>query len=86
MAKKGGKKNKKKKAKITGPIPVTTTALIKERGKVLCPRLGDVYDRNEHVENILNVSFIFTFFIILLYLLLNLCFSILPTLFLQNIS
>jgi hypothetical protein len=56
MAKKGkGKKGKKEKAP-PGPTPTTTVQLIEERTKMLCPRMGDIYERNEQVELILEVS------------------------------
>ncbi len=52
MAKKKGKKGKKEKAP-PGPTPVTTAQIIQDRTKMLCPRMGDIYDRNEQVEMIL---------------------------------
>lgn len=54
MAKKKGKKGKKEKAP-TGPLPTTTATIIEERTKMLCPRMGDIYERNEQVEVILEV-------------------------------
>lgn len=58
MGKKGGKKKGKKGKKDkdgapTGPVPVTTVQILQDRTKMLCPRLGDIYDRNENVEMIL---------------------------------
>ena len=57
MAKKGGKKGKKgkKEKPVTGPVPVTTAQILVDRTKMLCPRMGDIYDLNEQVENILEV-------------------------------
>jgi hypothetical protein len=57
MAAKGkkGKKGKKEKKEPSGPIPVTTAQILQDRTKMLCPRMGDIYDRNEQVENILEV-------------------------------
>jgi hypothetical protein len=52
MAKKKGKKGKKEKAP-SGPTPVTTAQILQDRTKMLCPRMGDIYDRNEQVEMIL---------------------------------
>ncbi len=55
MAKKKGKKGKKDKGP-TGPVPTTTVQIIQDRTKMLCPRMGDIYDRNEQVEMILEVD------------------------------
>lgn len=55
MAKKKGKKKGKKDKGPTGPIPITTVQIIQDRTKMLCPRMGDIYDRNEQVEIILEV-------------------------------
>lgn len=54
MPKKGkkGKKGKKEK-KPAGPAPVTTVQIIQDRTKMLCPRMGDVYNRSLNVEGIL---------------------------------
>lgn len=54
MPKKGkkGKKGKKEK-KPPGPTPVTTVQIINDRTKMLCPRMGDVYNRTLNVEGIL---------------------------------
>lgn len=54
MAKKS-KKGKGKPKAPTGPTPVTTMQIIQDRTKMLCPRMGDIYDRNEHVDLILEV-------------------------------
>ena len=55
MAKTEGKKKRKGKKKPKGPEPVTTAALINERSKMLCPRLGDIYTRTATVDMILEV-------------------------------
>ena len=55
MAKKKGKKGKKDKGP-TGPVPTTTVQIIQDRTKMLCPRMGDIYERNEQVEMILEVD------------------------------
>ncbi len=52
--KKGGKKGKKK-AGPDGPQQVTTTQIIHDRTKMLCPRMGDVYSRSMNMEIILEV-------------------------------
>jgi hypothetical protein len=53
MAKKvKGKKGKKREV---GPEPLTTIHIIDERAKMLCPRLGDIYNRTAVVEGILEV-------------------------------
>jgi hypothetical protein len=52
MAKKKGKKAKKEKGPA-GPVPVTTVQILQDRTKMLCPRMGDYYERNEQVEVIL---------------------------------
>lgn len=51
--KKGGKKGKKKDKGPPGPIPVTTAQIIQDRTKMLCPRMGDIYERNDQIEAIL---------------------------------
>ena len=56
MAKKGKKGKKGKKNQVTGPEPVTTALLLEQRTKMLCPRLGDVYNLTANVDNILEVS------------------------------
>lgn len=55
MAKKGGKKGKKGKGGKEKPIipQVTTMQMIEDRGKMLCPRMGDIYTRAMQVEHIL---------------------------------
>ena len=53
MAKKKGKKGKKKDKGPVGPVPVTTAQIIQDRTKMLCPRMGDIYERNDQVEVIL---------------------------------
>ncbi len=53
MAKKGKKGKKGKKDKNTGPEPVTTPAIIEARTRMLCPRMGDVFNVSMKVENIL---------------------------------
>ena len=50
--KKGGKKGKGKKA--PGPPIITTTQILADRTKMFCPRMGDVYSRTMHVEDILD--------------------------------
>lgn len=57
MAKKG--KKGKKGAKEKGPEPVTTSQMISDRTKMLCPRMGDVYLRTMQVEKILEVRDLF---------------------------
>lgn len=54
--KKGGKKGKKGKGKASAPIieQYTTAAILEERGKMLCPRLGDNYEKSSHVHAILD--------------------------------
>lgn len=52
---KKGKKKGKKDAGPVGPIPITTVQIIQDRTKMFCPRMGDIYDRNEQVELILEV-------------------------------
>jgi len=48
------KKGKKgKKGKETGPEPTTTSIIINQREKMLCPRLGDYYTVQVNVETIL---------------------------------
>jgi hypothetical protein len=59
MAKKKGKKGKKEKVS-TGPTPVTTIQIIHDRTKMLCPRMGDYYERNEQVELILEVKEVYS--------------------------
>ena len=56
MAKKGkkGKKGKKDK-KVKGPEPVTTAQILHDRTKMLCPRMGDVFNLEIKVEQILEV-------------------------------
>lgn len=55
MAKKKGKKGKKKDG--NGGIEIRTTQLIlQERNRMLCPRLGDKYTRTIQVGEILEVS------------------------------
>lgn len=49
---KKGKKGKKEK-KLAGPAPVTTVQIIQDRTKMLCPRMGDAYNRSLNVEGIL---------------------------------
>jgi len=53
--KKGGKKGKKGKG-VKKPIieQYTTPQMLADRTKMLCPRLGDVYDKKENVNNILS--------------------------------
>ncbi len=53
MAKKGkkGKKGKKTSAPIIEQF--TTPQMLIDRTKMLCPRMGDVYDKKENVNNIL---------------------------------
>lgn len=53
--KKGGKKGKKGKGDKK-PImeQFTTPQMLIDRTKMLCPRLGDVYDKKENVNNILS--------------------------------
>jgi hypothetical protein len=48
----GGKKKGKKRA--PGPPIVTTIEILSERTKMLCPRMGDVYTRTLHVEEIMD--------------------------------
>ena len=55
MAKKG-KKGKKGKVVDLGPQPFTTTQIIQDRTKMLCPRMGDIYTNNMNVERILEVT------------------------------
>lgn len=67
MPKGKGKKGKKGKKKDTGPpnpIPITTVQIIQDRTKMFCPRMGDIYDRNEQVELILEVCRIYMLIII----------------------
>mmetsp|Transcript_10784 Transcript_10784/g.16241 ORF Transcript_10784/g.16241 Transcript_10784/m.16241 type:complete len:316 (+) Transcript_10784:53-1000(+) len=47
------KKGKKGKNEIKGPEPVTTLNILQDRTKMLCPRMGDVYSKNNNVEDIL---------------------------------
>ena len=56
MAKKGkkGKKGKKDK-KEKGPDPVTTAQILVDRTKILCPRMGDIFNLEIKVEKILEV-------------------------------
>ena len=55
MPKKGkGKKDKKDKGGIL--TAVTTIEILKEREKVLCPRLGDSYTLHDNVTKILESS------------------------------
>lgn len=54
MAKKG-KKGKKGKVVDVGPQPFTTTQIIQDRTKMLCPRMGDIYTNSMNVERILEV-------------------------------
>lgn len=56
MAKKKGKKKVQKDKGPPNPVPVTTMQLIHDRTKMFCPRMGDIYDRNEQVEIILEVN------------------------------
>jgi hypothetical protein len=56
MPKKGKKGKKGKKAAPEGPQPVTTVQIIQDRTKMLCPRMGDIYNRALNVEGILEVS------------------------------
>jgi hypothetical protein len=58
-----GKKGKKKGKKDVpaGPTPVTTVQIIQDRAKMFCPRMGDIYDRNEQVELILEVKILTLF-------------------------
>ncbi len=58
MPKGKGKKKGKKSKEPQGPVPITTMQILQDRTKMLCPRMGDVYDRNEHVDLILEVSFL----------------------------
>ena len=52
--KKGGKKGKKGKAEKKPIIPqYTTPQMLMDRTKMLCPRMGDVYDKAANVESIL---------------------------------
>lgn len=53
MGKKGGKKGKKGKKVDTGPPIVTNEIIRRARIGMLCPRLGDIYERMMTVENIL---------------------------------
>jgi hypothetical protein len=55
MAKKGKKGKKGKKDVVTGPQPFTTTQIVHDRTKMLCPRMGDVYGKSMNVEIILEV-------------------------------
>jgi hypothetical protein len=55
MAKKGKKGKKGKKEVATGPQPFTTTQIVHDRTKMLCPRMGDVYGKSMNVEIILEV-------------------------------
>jgi hypothetical protein len=50
--KKGSKKKGKKRA--PGPPIITTTQILSERTKMLCPRMGDIYTRTMHVEDIMD--------------------------------
>jgi len=53
--KKGGKKGKKGKGDKKPIIEqYTTPQMLIDRTKMLCPRLGDVYDKKENVNNILS--------------------------------
>ncbi len=64
------KKGKKGKDVALGPQPVTTTQIIHDRTKMLCPRMGDVYSRSMNMEVILEVRlFIFLddFFILIMF-------------------
>jgi hypothetical protein len=56
MAKKGKKGKKGKKEVATGPQPFTTTQIVHDRTKMLCPRMGDVYGKSMNVEIILEVQ------------------------------
>ena len=49
-----GKKGKKKKGE-EGPEILTTQEILQERAVALCPRLGDHYDKQANLENILEV-------------------------------
>eukprot|EP00605_Chrysophyceae_sp_TOSAG23-4_P001029 GSChrysophyteH1.ASY1.ANO1.1131.1 assembled CDS len=54
MPKKKGKKGKKGKGEKTPIIQqFTTPQMLADRTKMLCPRLGDAYDKAANVENIL---------------------------------
>lgn len=54
MPKGKGKKGKKgKKVVDLGPQPATTKQIIHDRTKMLCPRLGDIYNKSMNVETIL---------------------------------
>ena len=54
--KKGGKKGKKGKGKDKKPIieQYTTAAILDARTKMLCPRLGDQYEKSSNVHMILD--------------------------------
>ena len=52
--KKKGGKGKKGKKRPPGPPIVTTVHLLNDRTKMLCPRMGDIYSRTIHVEEIMD--------------------------------
>lgn len=55
MPKKAKAKKGKKKKGEEGPEILTTQEILQERAVALCPRLGDHYDKQANLEDILEV-------------------------------